>query len=103
MQRFGHVVASSGRGLDILAAVLFGKVLGPAEVDNAPFVQIGLVAHENDVRVLAVGVRLQLGDPVADVEEGELAGQVEHEDEAHGVAEEGGGEGAEALLAGCVP
>ncbi len=47
-------------------------------------------------------MRLQLWDPVADVEEAELTGQVEHQYGAHDVAEEGGG-GAEALLAGRVP
>ena len=42
-------------------------------------------------------MRLQLREPVADVEEGLLVGEVEEEEEAHGVAEEGRRQAAESV------
>lgn len=48
-------------------------------------------------------MNLQLRQPVPDVQERLLIGDVEDENEAHGVAEERGGERAEALLASSVP
>ena len=42
-------------------------------------------------------------NPVSDIEKGLFVGQIEDEDEAHGVSVEGGGERPEALLARRVP
>ena len=62
-----------------------------------------LVAAEHDVRGLSVGVSGELVQPVPGGQEGLLAGHVEHQYEAHGVPEEGGGEAPEPLLASRVP
>ena len=62
-----------------------------------------LVAAEDDVRGVRVGVSGELVQPVPGGQEGLLAGHVEHQYEAHGVPEEGGGEAPEPLLARSVP
>ena len=67
------------------------EIFGASLRDDALTFQVGLVAAQDDVRVLAVRVRLQFGQPVADVEEGLLVGEVEEKQEAHCVAEESSG------------
>ena len=62
-----------------------------------------LVAAEDDVRGVRVGVSGELVQPVPGGQEGLLAGHVEHQYEAHGVPEEGGGEAPEPLLPRSVP
>ena len=62
-----------------------------------------LVATEDDVWSLRVGVSGELVQPVPGGHQALVAGHVEHQDEAHGVPEEGGGEAPEPLLAGGVP
>ena len=62
-----------------------------------------LVPAEDDVGAGGVGVGGELVQPVPGGQEGLLAGHVEHQYEAHGVPEEGGGEAPEPLLAGGVP
>ena len=62
-----------------------------------------LVPTEDDVWSLRVGVSGELVQPVPGGHQALVAGHVEHQDEAHGVPEEGGGEAPEPLLAGGVP
>ena len=62
-----------------------------------------LVTTEDDVWSLRVGVSGELVQPVPCGHQALVAGHVEHQDEAHGVPEEGGGEAPEPLLAGGVP
>ena len=67
------------------------EIFGASLRDDALAFQVGLVAAQDDIRVFAVRVRLQFGQPVADVEEGLLVGEVEEKQEAHCVAEESSG------------
>ena len=62
-----------------------------------------LVTTEDDVWSLRVGVGGELVQPVPGGHEALVTGHVKHQDEAHGVPEEGGGEAPEPLLAGGVP
>lgn len=65
--------------------------------------QVGLIATEHNVRVFAVGVTLQLFDPVLDLEKGSLVSQVEDQEKSHGVTVKSGGETAKTFLASRVP
>ena len=67
------------------------EIFGASLRDDALAFQVGLVAAQDDIRVFAVRVRLQFGQPVADVEEGLLVGEVKEKQEAHCVAEESSG------------
>jgi len=98
-----HIGPGAGARLDV------GQPIAPAEArhllpaDHAQLEEIALVAAEHYVRILRVGVRPQLRQPVGRLQEALLAGQVEDEQEAHGVAVESGCQRPEALLPGGVP
>lgn len=66
--------------------------------DDSLLGQIHFVAAQHNLRVRVVGVRAQLFQPVAYVQEGLLVGQVEHDQKAHGITEEGSGERTESAL-----
>ena len=61
----------------------------------ADVADVFLVGTEHYVRVLAVGVHLQLRDPVPHVHKGGLIRHVEQQDETHGISEESSGQTAE--------
>lgn len=83
--------------------MFFGKIFGSIEVNNSPVFEVELVSDEYDIRVFTVCMRLKLADPVAHVEERELACQIEHKDKTHGVSKESRGQTAKSLLTGRVP
>ena len=56
--------------------------------DDPLVCQIDLVAAEYDVGSLTICVRLQLRQPVANVDERTLVGDVEQKEETHRVTEE---------------
>ena len=62
-----------------------------------------LVATEDNVWGGGVGVGGELVQPVPGADQGVVIGQVEHQQEAHGVTEEGRGQTAKPFLTSSVP
>ena len=96
------IVGVLGRGLDVGDLHAVGKLLGDGGVDDALVDEVGLVADEELVDVLA-GVAVDLAEPLLDVVEGLHVGAVKDEDDALGPAVVAAGDGAETLLAGSIP
>ena len=91
-----------GGGFEELDAEGVGELLALLGRDDPLGRQVGLVADEELVDILA-GVAVDLVEPLLDVVEGFVVGDVVHDDDAVGAAVVRGGDGAEALLAGGVP
>ena len=83
--------------------MFLSKIFSSSEINNPLLFQVSFVANQNDVRILTVGVGLQLAYPVAHVQKRQFTSQVEHQNEAHGIAKKRSGQTTEAFLAGCVP
>lgn len=103
LDRHLHVVPRKRARLNVIDLVLVRQRLGPRLADDPLVVQVGLVAAQDNVRVVAVRVQPQLLHPVLHVQEALLVGDVEDQDEAHRVAVEGRRQAAEPFLAGRVP
>lgn len=91
-----------GGGFEELNAEGVGELLALLGRDDALGGEVGLVADEELVDILA-GVAVDLVEPLLDVVEGFVVGDVVDDDDAVGPAVVRGGDGAEALLAGGVP
>mmetsp|Transcript_8630 Transcript_8630/g.24220 ORF Transcript_8630/g.24220 Transcript_8630/m.24220 type:complete len:319 (-) Transcript_8630:1038-1994(-) len=91
-----------GGGFEELDAEGVGELLALLGRDDPLGRQVGLVADEELVDILA-GVAVDLVEPLLDVVEGFVVGDVVDDDDAVGAAVVRGGDGAEALLAGGVP
>ena len=85
----GHVLSGGSARFKIGNPEPGRLLAGLLERDNPLVLEVGLVAAKNNVWVLAIGVEPELVEPGLDTHEGLLACDVEHDDEAHGVAEEG--------------
>ena len=101
-ERLLHVDGRLGGRLHELDPVLYGQLLPPLPADLPPVVHVALVAEDHLLHV-GGGVLLDVADPVLDVVEALLVGDVVDEHDAHGPAVVGRGDGAEPLLAGRVP
>ena len=68
----------------------------------SPVVHVTLIP-KNHLLHICTSVLFNVPDPVLDVVEALLVGDVVDQHDAHGAAVVGGGDGAEPLLASCVP
>lgn len=76
--------------------------LGDGVLDNLFIRHITLVAYQELVNALG-GIAVNLLQPLLDVVEGIHVGDIVHDADAVGTAVVGGGDGAEAFLAGGIP
>ena len=86
LQRPFHILASSRTRLKIRAIVVLGKLLGSLGAYSSLVLQIELIANQYDIWIVAVGVRLQLRNPVSHIQKRILARQVKHQYKTHGIA-----------------
>lgn len=74
--------------LPVFARLLAGSLLG----DHSLLVEIYLIATKHNLRAGKEGVCLQLLQPISNVEKRFFVCQIEQDQKAHGIAEEGGGQ-----------
>ena len=70
-----------------ISPIFFGHLSGTTLGDSALVLQVSLVTTQHHVGVFAVGVRLQLREPVTHVQERLLARQVKQQQKAHRITE----------------
>jgi len=100
--RFRDALRGLCRSLHVGDADLLAEARGCRVVHAALALAVDLVADKDGGHVGA-DVLLQLVEPVADLLEGGVVGDIEHDHDAVGAAIVAGGDGPEALLAGSIP
>lgn len=97
------VLCGERAGFDVGQRILIGQFFCARLRHHSSVLSVCLVADEYDIGIFTVGMALQLREPVAHVEKRLLGRQIEHENEAHRVAKEGGRQTSKALLPCRVP
>ena len=96
------VVVGLGGSFEEFDIVLVGKGLATGSIYNFFILHVALVSDEHLIHRFS-GMLLDVADPVADVREGLLVGDVIHQQNSHGSSVIGCRDGTEAFLTRSIP